>query len=328
LITPTIESTGSALYQSALMSDSRTVLVELEVPPVDEFKFAAFADSEVTMLSNTCVDSFDSRDGAYDGPNLPDDPPGPYDNYDTDGTVGTNSISDDTIYMDSNASIYGNVKVGVSGDPNDVILDNTGEDGGISGIGEVLTEVVEIPSVTVPSISNYQGNYFRDDGEVVNVINTDTHFTNFVLTSDAIVTIDGDVNIYIEGNFALDSDTQFIISNDSSARIYVDGTIKANSNSVINNYTQDPTKLNFIGTDAMVDAGGEPGIFFGSNAQFYGTVKTKNASVFIDSNTQIFGAVMADKILMNSDACIHYDVALKNVSFDGSNAVVALWQEK
>ena len=54
----------------------------------------------------------------------------------------------------------------------------------------------------------------------------------------------------------------------------------------------------------------------------------RGADQWCGSDAEIFGAVMAENLHMNSNACVHYDTSLSNSGSEGANAVVAIWQEK
>ena len=127
----------------------------------------------------------------------------------------------------------------------------------------------------------------------------------------------------------MDSNSDLNIEEDATLEIYVDGAIVLNSNTTINNDTHDPANLKIYGTDSMVDNGTTPAIQLNSNSDIYATVHAKNATVSLDSNVDIYGAVLSNKINMNSHACVHYDVALNSGgSATGADASVTLWQER
>jgi hypothetical protein len=53
-------------------------------------------------------------------------------------------------------------------------------------------------------------------------------------------------------------------------------------------------------------------VLFNSNAKMYGTIFAPNAKVSIDSNFELFGAVIAREVSLSSNSMIHYDEQLLN----------------
>jgi len=56
----------------------------------------------------------------------------------------------------------------------------------------------------------------------------------------------------------------------------------------------------------------------------------KNSSISFDSNADVYGAVIAKNIEMDSNACIHYDEALNSTGGGSGSASYAVlsWIEK
>lgn len=313
--TPVIESVGSALYQTSTFAESRIVKVTLDVEASEAYTRAAFAEDSIEMDSNACTDSFDSRDGPYDLNT----------NRSTDGDVGINSIEDDHIELGSNVTVAGDIQVGVGGDPDSVI--KTDSHVNISGTQTALSSAETIAPVPAPTGLTNRGSLSYNDNNN-HTISLSGQYTNFAIDGNSSVTISGDTTIYVTGAFTMDSNSDLYIASGSTVKIYVGGSILLDSNATINNLTQDPSKLQIYGTDDLVDDGSDPGIRFNSNTDIYATIHAKNSTISLDSNAEIFGAVVADKISLDSNTCIHYDVALGASGSSGSTATVAGWQEK
>jgi len=324
--TPLIEGVGQALYQTATLAEKRTVEVTLLVSNSPTFNMAIFADESLTMDSNACTDSFDSVNGPYDGPNtLPPPLDTDYTNYNLNGDIGTNSTSTAAVSLDSVAHIYGDAFVGVDGDTDEVISVLSNSD--ISGTSSALSSAVRIPYVTGPTgLTDYGSITYNDDQN--HTISSSGQYSNLMVDGNTTLTISGDVKIYVTGAFELNSNSDLYISSGSSVDFYVDGSIYFSSGTTINNSTQDASKLRIYGTNSMTDNGDIAGIRFYSNSDIYAVVLAPNSTVDIDSNAEIFGAVMANAIEINSNSCIHYDEALAN----NGNLVttfgdVSMWQE-
>ena len=309
---PVVSSTGSALYQSSTLAESRTVKVALIAPSSQTYTRAVFVSRLVEMYSTSCTDSFDSRNGPYS-----------VTNKGTDGDVGTNSTAGGQIHMYSNSMIKGDAVVGVGGEPNTVIQKS--ETASISGTKSALSSEVIIPSIPAPTGLTVMGSLNYDDNSD-HPISSSGQYTNFVINGNSSVTISGNTKIFVTGEFRMDSNAELNIA--GNVELYVEGSFLANSNTTINNLTQDPTKLKIYGIDALVDHGDTAGIRLFSNTVTYATVHAKNSTVDLNSNAGIYGAVMAKNVYMRSNSCVHYDVALGAAGSSGSIAAVSTWQEK
>jgi len=325
---PIIETTGNAIYQGSALSESRTIEVALAYPAT--YNYAAFADSNIHMDSDTCTDSYDSSIGPYDGPNGPNPPTAPHDNYSMEGDIGTNSTDAESIDMLSNAAVHGDAEVGVGGDPDTVVDFNESDPSidKITGTETPLTSAVTIPSVSAPTGLTNNGDISLT-GSNTHTISGSGQYGNITLDGDSVLTITGDTTVYLTGTFHVDSNAQLIVANGADVEFYVDSAITFDSTSEVNNISKDPTKLSFFGTDSMVDDGniGNEKIHFNSNAIIHATIQAKNATVWLDSDTEVFGAILSNSIRMDSNACIHYDTSLSGAS-SSTKATVALWQEK
>jgi len=323
--TPLIKGVGQALYQAATLVDDRTVEVTLLVSNSPTFDMAIFADETLVIDSNACTDSFDSSLGPYDGPNTNPSPGREHTNYNFNGDIGTNSTSTGAVELDSNAHVYGDAFVGVDGDTDEVISVLSNSD--ISGTSSALSSVVYMPSIIGPTgLTDYGSITYNDDQN--HTISSSGQYSNLMVDGNTTLTISGDVKIYVTGTFELNSNSDLNIETGSSVDIYVDGSIFFDSNATVNNNTQDPSKLRLYGTNSMVDNGDEAGIRLHSNTDIYAVVLAPNSTVDIDSNAELFGAVMADDIAINSNSCVHYDENLRKGGGPTiTNASVVMWQE-
>jgi hypothetical protein len=142
------------------------------------------------------------------------------------------------------------------------------------------------------------------------------------------VTITADVTVYVTGEFSMLSNTQLEIAEGASLAIYLGGSFVQDSNSQINNLSQDPTQLILLGTDSF------NGIMdWNSNSQFWGAVYVPGAEVNFNSNADFFGSIIANRIdSISSNTKIHYDEALADLSIEaaGGNAPMEVksWQIK
>src|SRR5262245_47321127 len=114
------------------------------------FDFAAFAKNTIDFQGTGGTDSFDSSlsSDSYDSS------PGAYALTHTcslDADIGTNSTTAGAVNVQSNAAeICGDVSIGAGGNTSTVVVGN----GNIDGTKSVQGSNLDLPDVTVPSLSN------------------------------------------------------------------------------------------------------------------------------------------------------------------------------
>ncbi len=107
--------------------------------------------------------------------------------------------------------------------------------------------------------------------------------------------------------------------------IYLGETFIQDSNTQINNLSENPTNLLILGTDTF---NGE--MEWNSNSQFWGSVYVPKADVHFNSNADYYGSISAKSFDSDSNARIHYDLALAALELDGTDGTaltVKSWQE-
>jgi len=310
---PVIEATGKVAGAAPVkaMRTAQVVLKRDDPPPL--FDYAAFRQETIDVNSNALVDSYDSRKGNYGGTNVG-----------FDGNVGTNSTTYGSIDLAANAKIYGSAYTGPESDPATAII--TRSNALITGVKGALSEPKAMPSVTAKGSLTSKGAYYLG-GTNVDTISESGYYTSFRLTSNAKVTITGDVTIYVTGDFSMQSNTQLEIAEGASLTLFLGGSFEQSSNTQINNLTKKASNLVVLGTDSF---NGQ--MQWNSNSQFWGAVYVPKANVDFNSNADFFGAIVGRSVnSISSNARIHYDVALSNkiVNFEGDFPyVVKSWQEK
>ncbi len=310
---PIIQSTGRVLHFGTTTLD-KTIRVVLEVSGGQSlFDYGIFGDEGVELAGNAQTDSYDSREGEYGDDNVGDQ-----------GDAGTNATHYSCLFLRNNADINGDAIVGPGAIPASVIV--TQNNSGISGEKSALDEEKELTSIPAPEGLPWRGAYTVGNNDT-DIINENGEYTSFILQNNSKVTITADITLYISGEFSMKSNTQLEIAEGVTLTIYLAGTFTQRSNSQINNLSQNPAKLQIYGTENFTQT-----MTWRSNSSFYGAVYVPDATVHFDSNADFFGSVIADYVEVDSNAGLHYDLALGSLAsiFSGeSNSYrVKSWQEK
>jgi Tfp pilus assembly protein PilX len=312
---PVIESIGKISLTGSQELVARSTMVVLEEIPSSLFDYAVFGgEGCVDLSSNSIIDSYDSSLGDYGGVNMG-----------FMGNLGTNASGYGCIDLASNAELYGNAISGPGSDPDiDIITRGNAK---IYGEKQSLSSLKVMSSVLAPEGLAPMGDYYLE-GESSDTISTSGEYTSFRITSNAKVTITADVTLYITGDFSMRSNSQLEIADGVSVTIYLGGSFVQESNTSINNLSEDPTQLMIFGTDSFT---GE--MDWNSNSDFWGAVYVPKAHVRFCNNTDFYGSIISKSFELQSNARIHYDMALAglNIELDDSEDTlykVKSWQQK
>lgn len=155
----------------------------------------------------------------------------------------------------------------------------------------------------------------------------DYHFSDFSLDSNSILTIQGDVTLYVDGNFSLNSNTEVVFAAGASLTINVTGTFNIDSNAKMNDGGR-PQNLQ-IYSNATSSDNGDYKVELNSNSGFRGTIYAPNSAIDVNSNSNAYGAVRGKYVNMASNGAFHYDEDLQNLAV-GSTAeghTIISWRE-
>jgi hypothetical protein len=197
-------------------------------PPDIKYGFSVWDTGAKSIdLTNSYVNSFDSEAGAYGAGNI----------YAT-ATVSTNSTAAGGIKLSSNSTVGGDAYVGVGGDPDTVIEQDTGSS--VAGQKLVLPENVAMPTVQAPSGMPASEGDKTDSGSSLSWT-ADKHFHNLTFTG-VTVTVSGIVRVWCEGNFTMNAGS-IAISDDSALFLYIGGNFKLDNSAKLNTNPADPDRL-------------------------------------------------------------------------------------
>jgi len=307
---PVVESIGKVAYSDTLevSKATRVVLNRSEFAP---FTYAAFGDEGIVTNVDTDTNSYDSRVGPYgvDG------------NTSSWGNIGTNSVADGGVTLNDDSEISGNAYSGPESDPDLVIV--------LNGTSEIyknklsLSKSKKMVSIPAPQNLDSQG-FYTLTGAVEDTINQSGEYSGFVLSDSAKTTITGDITLYINGEFLMNSNSTLEIAPTSTVTIYLGGeSFEISGGAKLNNVSLDPTKLLILGTDGCNGT-----MHWGSSSLFYGAIYVPKATVEYWTTKDLYGSLVAKKLISNAHYDIHFDIALFGFKIIGDPYAVKSWQEK
>jgi len=295
----------------------KTVQVDLNRNYDSVFDFAIFGEEGIYMNSGAETDSYNSDLGPYE-----DQEKG------TNGHVGTNNTADNSIVLESNAEIYGNVAAGagVPQEQLDDVINSSAPNTLITGekysIKEPFDATPEILPESITAGLEYKGDFSTHVQERVVLTESDSGiYSSFNLNENSTVTIEGNATLFIQGEdgevgeFSMGHNTSIEIADDGDSSLNLvlgKTTFVQQSNSSINNLSQIPSKLLILGTSEFnTETVGE--MHWNSNTELYGAIFAPEIDIYYDSNHDLYGSVICNQIVFNANTAVHYDEALGEV---------------
>jgi len=220
--------------------------------------------------------------------------------------IGTNNTASGSVVLRNSATVYGDVVVGMGGDPGIVINDYGAT---ITGDTRALTERYVMQPITVPEWLES----LASSGAIPNdtTITTSARYSSIDLGNSETVTISGgDIILYITGDITLGNSAELGIENDASLVLYLGGNFEGKNSSTVNNETQDPQKLKIYGLDSCEN------IRFKNSSDFYGAIYAPNADVVMNNSANIYGSVVSQSFDQRNSGTFNYDVTLRDVSIN------------
>lgn len=267
------------------------------------FEHALFANN-FDISNNAAIDGYNSDYGPYGGVNV------------ISTSIGTNSTSNNSIQLDVIGNLNGDIIVGPGADPVDVIKEGTHFE--ITGSSSAAEEEKPLPIIAPPATLNYKGTSVNGN------INESGIYDTVNSTNGEVITIDGDITLYITGDFRLDNGSTILINPSSSLKLFIAGSFQMSNVSAINNLTEKPPKCMIYST-----ASSTVNYSFNNTGNFYGALYAPNANVQVSNNAVIYGSIVANELNIDNSAEIYGDKALLNGNFgdEDTKLVNGKWWE-
>lgn len=310
--TYTYEVTGALssgyILTSKGKSGVREKTISCSVSLKGPFEHAILTQGPLILKSGTLVQGYNSSD--------------PWDT-DTNITIGTKSILDDSVVLNSGVVVNGSVVVGVGGNPETVIKDL----GATTYRQYAMLEEIELPPVIPPELTDM-------DDEI------DVHGTTVTLgpvdngqyeeieirraANPGILEVNGgEVVLYVTGDISLGQECQIVIKEGSSLVLYLEGDFDSGNNAGINNESL-PANLKIFGTGNE-----EQSFTLKAKSESLGAIYAPNATVTIMSDSDVYGSVIARSFELKSGGNFYYDKALSEVEPDDESVsfVIKDWRQ-
>ena len=276
---------------------------------VGPFERAILAQENVILKAGMLIDGYNSGD--------------PLDT-DIDVQVGTTSVLPDSIVLNMGVVVKGNVAVGVGGNVGSVIKDL----GASTYRKYSMLQEVELPLITPPELVD-TGLDIKVQGATITVGPTDNgQYGEIELKNAAnpgiLEVTGGDVVLYITGDISLGQSCEIVIKDGSTLALYLEGDLDADNNAGFNNESL-PSSFKLFGTSTE-----EQSFVLRAKSESLGAIYAPNADIVVMADSDIYGSVTANNIVMMASGNFYYDVALRTVTTDDDAVrfVIRQWREE
>jgi len=221
--------------------------------------------------------------------------------------IGTNNTASGSVVLRNSATVYGDVVVGMGGDPGVVINDYGAT---VTGDTRALTERYVMQPVTVPEWLESLPSSGVIPNDTDDTITTSARYSSIDLGNSETVTISGDITLYITGGIILGNSAVLGIEEGASLILYLGGDFEGKNSSAVNNLTEDAKQLQIYGLDSCET------IQFKNSSDFYGAIYAPNADVVMNNSANIYGSVVSKSFDQRNSGTFNYDVMLRDVSIN------------
>jgi putative adhesin len=207
--------------------------------------------------------------------------------------------SNQDIELSSNVGVFGDATPGPSG----VVIDSAPA-ADVYGATSPADEPVVLDPVVVPSIPLSGGPLTVAGAKTVGP--GPVHYKAVTVKAGGTLKIKGPATVVIDDLAVLSNANVIIDSASGPVEIYGTGDFELRSNSTITTLGQHAKDLSVFLT-GDTDAFPAPIITLNSNSDFIGTIYAPEADLKLDSNFELFGAVVAESVTLASNSALHFD---------------------
>ena len=247
----------------------------------------AIQDS-INLSGSSRIEGYRSSAGVYGGTNSQ-----------LDVTLVTNTSSYSGISVSGSAVLQGSTYNRPGANPTNVVS--------ISGSGQITGNRYEqsvqfsLPSLAAPTgMPASSGNRSLSSGNTT--ISADVTYADLTLSSNATLTINGDVRIHVTDDLAMSGNAKIIINSGSRLRLYVADDVTLSTSSKINDASDAPSRFELYqygsGSDMILE----------DNATISGILSVKR-DVRLDDDAILYGVFyFHDDLDVNNNASLRVDL--------------------
>lgn len=244
-----------------------------------------------------------------------------YNNTDDDDnmTVVTDSIAPGAINLKTSARITGDAAVGPGGDPDTVIT--LGSSAEVTGETSVLTQAYAPAAIEVPQWLDDLPTQDTIIGQ--KTISSSGKYAGVNLGNSEILTVTGNITLYITGDINLDNSGEFRLVADAALTLYIGGDIDVKNSGQINNLTRTPANLQIYGQASCQT------IRLKNGSDVFAIINAPEADVTVYNSGDVYGSLIAKTLVLDNSSALYFDVTLRDEEYEAIDPtfVIKQWRE-
>lgn len=231
-----------------------------------------------------------------------------------EAVVTVNSTGEDDFTIDGSGYLGGDAYIGPGGSISSVFDVDRGAT--LTGSKQLLSQTIPITWLTAPSAMPSDSGHFRISGSTSITIDSDRTYKKLELEDSAIVTIDGDVTIWIKDKLKLENNAQVIIPPGSSLTLYTAKDFDVKDSAQLNGDSTATNRLTVYAYSSNKE------VHLQGSAVMAATLYTNDALCMKDSS-HFFGKVLAyDAVDLEGSAELHQDLSLGGFGAGGGGGAM------
>jgi hypothetical protein len=262
-----------------------------------ELKLAAlgmYSGQEMTVEGGTYIDSYDSGSGEYEAV---------FAAGEDDRNRAVVGSSDDLI-LDSTAGrivVHGHTFCGPEAE-----VTTTGEPGAqVTGRTGPREAALDLPAVDAPDIELAPA--VRHASVIPMTVTDEAGFEGITVGAGSVLILRGPTTLVV-GNLSLATGAEIVFdTTDGPIELFVTQSALFAQRSIISNTTQDPKA---VSVQVAPEEGFDGHLDLAATGEFYGLIYAPESRVDVAATCELFGAAIADELVVASGSKLHYDLAL------------------
>ncbi len=255
--------------------------------------------SKIDLKEDAEIDSYDSTQGYYGGSNKS-----------SEANVHTNATSSDSVKLEEDSTIKGDVFVGVGANPNSVI---DGE-GSVTGTTDSMSESLAAPTIDVPGNGVVGSNSGDEEPADNTTYSSNQHFDEFKIEKEDKIYIEGDVIIVVEKTFEMKEEAEIRLNPGATLTLYVKDAIKLDKEVKLNDNTEDPSRV------ILYNVGSGNDIDIKEKTKIHTQIVAPYRKFKLDEEVEFYGSIVVDEIEMGKKSEIHMDTSLSGGGGGGGSS--------
>ena len=263
-------------------------------------------DSFLLLSSNAVIDSYASRDAAYD-PTAPG----------SEAVVSTNATADASLLVSDDAVVNGDAYVGPDGHPRNAIVYSG--NGKITGRKGTLATTITMgaPSASI-EVTNSGDQLFEKS---TTTISNDLYCDKLEIRDGGIVNIHGDLTFVCDEEFRIDGSGQLRVLAGSKLRIIANSTVRIRDTAMVNAYVGDPSAL------LIYNLASATTFELRGDSQTHATIVAPSNRMTVLENAEVYGRYTGRELVMEGASKFHVDMSdpdlIAQWRFDEGSGAVA-----